>query len=68
MEEEILEHEAEFFNVDDNSTCLDDGIMIAYTPGIDEDFEHVGEDAHADVVFEDVDVNCFNTSLVLNFC
>jgi len=58
MEEEILEHEEAFFNVGDTDEHgLDDGIMIAYTPGVDEDFEHVGEDAHADVVFEDIDLS-----------
>eukprot|EP00492_Amphilonche_elongata_P004289 TRINITY_DN468_c0_g1_i1.p1 TRINITY_DN468_c0_g1~~TRINITY_DN468_c0_g1_i1.p1 ORF type:complete len:196 (+),score=48.56 TRINITY_DN468_c0_g1_i1:77-589(+) len=58
LEDELLEHEEEFFNVKDvaDEDHHADGVIIS--PGVhDEDFEHIAEDIHHRVVFEDVDLS-----------
>merc|ERR1719447_2160854 len=53
-----MEEEQEFFGVKitDLDECYDDGVTI--TPGIaDQDFEHIAEDIHHNIVFEDIDLS-----------
>ena len=56
MDEELKDHEEEFFAI--KVTGVDDGHgHLAVSPaGTGGDFEHFGEDHHSDIVFEDIDV------------